>query len=86
MPGDAVFMTGTPNVVPHAMLHNIKHNKVLHQRNILVTVVMPITSNVPKPRRRRPVDKVSTGCRQCRARKVLPTVSDWTTTAVLTSA
>jgi len=38
--GDAVFMTGTPNVVPHAMLHNIKHNKVLHQRNILVTVVI----------------------------------------------
>ncbi len=40
VPGDAVFMTGTPNVVPHAMLHNIKHNKVLHQRNILVTVVI----------------------------------------------
>ncbi|HFG7243245.1 TPA: potassium transporter Kup [Acinetobacter baumannii] len=40
VPGNAVFMTGTPNVVPHAMLHNIKHNKVLHQRNILVTVVI----------------------------------------------
>lgn len=40
VPGDAVFMTGTPNVVPHAMLHNIKHNKVLHQRNILATVVI----------------------------------------------
>ena len=40
VPGDAVFMTGTPNVVPHAMLHNIKHNKVLHQRNILVTVII----------------------------------------------
>lgn len=40
VPGDAVFMTGTPNVVPHAMLHTIKHNKVLHQRNILVTVVI----------------------------------------------
>ncbi|RZF56845.1 potassium transporter Kup [Acinetobacter halotolerans] len=38
--GDAVFLTGTPNVVPHAMLHNIKHNKVLHERNILVTVVV----------------------------------------------
>lgn len=38
--GDAVFLTGTPNVVPHAMLHNIKHNKVLHERNILVTVVI----------------------------------------------
>lgn len=39
VPGDAVFLTGTPNTVPHAMLHNIKHNKVLHERNILVTIV-----------------------------------------------
>lgn len=40
VPGDAVFLTGTPNVVPHSMLHNLKHNKVLHERNILVTVVV----------------------------------------------
>ncbi len=38
--GDAIFLTGTPHTVPHAMLHNIKHNKVLHERNILVTVVI----------------------------------------------
>ena len=38
VPGDAIFLTGTPDIVPHAMLHNIKHNKVLHERNILVTV------------------------------------------------
>lgn len=44
VPGDAVFLTGTPNVVPHAMLHNIKHNKVLHERNIMVTV---ITRDIP---------------------------------------
>lgn len=44
VPGDAVFLTGTPNIVPHAMLHNIKHNKVLHERNIMVTV---ITKDVP---------------------------------------
>ncbi len=31
VPGDAVFLTGTPKIVPHAMLHNIKHNKVLHE-------------------------------------------------------
>lgn len=42
--GDAIFLTGTPNIVPHAMLHNIKHNKVLHERNIMVTV---ITRDVP---------------------------------------
>lgn len=36
--GEAVFLTGTPTVVPHAMLHNMKHNKVLHQKNIILTV------------------------------------------------
>jgi len=44
VPGDAVFLTGTPNIVPHAMLHNIKHNKVLHERNVMVTVV---TRDIP---------------------------------------
>lgn len=51
MPGDAVFLTGTPNVVPHAMLHNIKHNKVLHERNILVTVVIEDVPFVPQEER-----------------------------------
>jgi KUP system potassium uptake protein len=36
--GTAVFMTSTPDGVPHALLHNLKHNKVLHQRVILLTV------------------------------------------------
>ncbi len=36
--GTAVFMTGNIEVVPKAMLHNIKHNKVLHERVLLVTV------------------------------------------------
>ncbi|WP_353166312.1 potassium transporter Kup [Acinetobacter sp.] len=44
VPGQAIFLTGNPNIVPHAMLHNIKHNKVLHERNIMVTV---ITRDVP---------------------------------------
>lgn len=44
VPGDAVFLTGTPNIVPHAMLHNIKHNKVLHARNVMVTVM---TRDIP---------------------------------------
>ena len=39
VPGAAIFLTGTPNIVPHAMLHNIKHNKVLHELNIMLTVV-----------------------------------------------
>lgn len=38
--GTAVFMTSTPNLVPHALLHNLKHNKVLHERVVFLTVVM----------------------------------------------
>ncbi|MFD1710257.1 potassium transporter Kup [Ottowia sp. GY511] len=36
--GTAVFMTSQPDVVPNAMLHNLKHNKVLHEQNLFVTV------------------------------------------------
>ena len=36
--GTAVFMTSTANGVPPALLHNLKHNKVLHERIILLTV------------------------------------------------
>ena len=38
VPGTAVFLTANVNAVPNAMLHNLKHNKVLHERNILMTV------------------------------------------------
>jgi len=38
VPGTAVFMTSTADGVPHALLHNLKHNKVLHDRVILLTV------------------------------------------------
>ena len=38
VPGTAVFMTSTPSGVPHALLHNLKHNKVLHERIMLLTV------------------------------------------------
>ena len=36
--GTAVFLTGTPGTVPNALLHNLKHNKVLHQNNLFVTL------------------------------------------------
>ena len=36
--GAAVFMTTEPGMVPNAMLHNLKHNKVLHEKNFFVTV------------------------------------------------
>ena len=38
VPGTAVFMTSSASGVPHALLHNLKHNKVLHERIILLTV------------------------------------------------
>ncbi len=36
--GTAVFLTAEPGTVPNAMLHNLKHNKVLHKNNLFVTV------------------------------------------------
>ncbi len=36
--GTAVFLTAQPGVVPNALLHNLKHNKVLHEHNLFVTV------------------------------------------------
>ena len=36
--GSAVFLTPETGVVPNALLHNLKHNKVLHDRNLFVTV------------------------------------------------
>ncbi len=38
VPGMAVFLTGQPDYVPGALLHNLKHNKVLHERVLFVTV------------------------------------------------
>ncbi len=48
VPGTAVFMTTNPHVVPYALLHNLKHNKVLHDRIVLLTVV---TENIPHVQR-----------------------------------
>ncbi|MEO7251459.1 MAG: KUP/HAK/KT family potassium transporter, partial [Arenimonas sp.] len=44
VPGTAVFLTSDKGMVPPALLHNLKHNKVLHERNIFLTV-----QSVPKP-------------------------------------
>ena len=38
VPGTAVFLTANQEGVPHALLHNLKHNKVLHERNVMLTV------------------------------------------------
>ncbi|MFN4296422.1 MAG: potassium transporter Kup [Brevundimonas sp.] len=37
-PGTAIFLTSDPDVAPVALMHNLKHNKVLHEKNIILTV------------------------------------------------
>ena len=49
--GTAVFLTSTPNRVPHALLHNLKHNKVLHERVVFLTVVTRDIPYVPDEER-----------------------------------
>jgi KUP system potassium uptake protein len=46
--GTAVFMNSSPTGVPHAMLHNLMHNKVLHERVIVVSVQMFDVPYVPE--------------------------------------
>ena len=38
VPGTAVFLSAENDLTPNALLHNLKHNKVLHERNLFVTV------------------------------------------------
>jgi KUP system potassium uptake protein len=43
--GTAVFLTSDPEFVPTALLHNLKHNKVLHEHNVILTIE---TAQTPK--------------------------------------
>ena len=47
VPGTAIFMAGNPDGTPVALLHNLKHNKVLHARNILLTITTDEVPHVP---------------------------------------
>jgi KUP system potassium uptake protein len=51
VPGTAVFMTGNPGTVPHPLLHNLEHNKVLHEQVVLLTVTTSEAPHVPRPER-----------------------------------
>jgi KUP system potassium uptake protein len=51
VPGTAVFLSASRDAVPQALLHNVKHNKVLHERNIIATVVIERIPHVPTDRR-----------------------------------
>ncbi|MGE0718613.1 MAG: potassium transporter Kup, partial [Alphaproteobacteria bacterium] len=60
VPGTAVYMTGNGAVVPYAFLHNLKHNKVLHERIVLLTVTI---ADVPRvaPADRATIEFLATG-------------------------
>jgi KUP system potassium uptake protein len=50
-PGTAVFLTSDPDVAPVALMHNLKHNKVLHEKNIILTVKTLDRPRVPESER-----------------------------------
>jgi len=51
VPGTAVFMTAAATGVPSALLHNIKHNKVLHERVVVLKVAIQDVPTVPEAER-----------------------------------
>ncbi len=51
VPGTAVFMTADRGVVPQAFMHNLKHNKVLHERNVFLTVETLTIPIAPREKR-----------------------------------
>jgi KUP system potassium uptake protein len=61
VPGTAVFLTATPGATPHALLHNLNHNKVLHERVIFLTVEVTDEPWVSFERRVE-IDKLGHGC------------------------
>jgi KUP system potassium uptake protein len=56
--GTAIFLTSDPDFVPTSLLHNLKHNKVLHQQNVILTIETDHAPRVPPARRVR-IEKIS---------------------------
>ena len=50
-PGTAIYLTSDPDVAPVALMHNLKHNKCLHQHNIILTVRTTETPRVAQANR-----------------------------------
>jgi KUP system potassium uptake protein len=46
--GTAVFLTSDPTSAPTALMHNLKHNKILHEHNVILTIVTSDTPRVPE--------------------------------------
>jgi KUP system potassium uptake protein len=51
VPGTAVFLTGDPSGTPHALLHNIKHNQVMHEQAVFLTLVTEAVPYVSRSER-----------------------------------
>jgi KUP system potassium uptake protein len=51
VPGTAVFLTGDPTSAPTSLMHNLKHNRVLHERNIILTIKTEDTPRVARHER-----------------------------------
>ena len=51
IPGTAVFLCGMPGTTPSALLHNLKHNRVLHRQNLFVSVRTEDVPRVPEEER-----------------------------------
>lgn len=60
VPGTAIFMNGNPEATPPALLHNLKHNKVLHERIVFLTVDTEEVPHVP-PEERASVEDLGAG-------------------------
>jgi len=60
VPGIALFLTGSINVAPRTLLHNYKHNKILHEHIILLTIINQDRPRIPVAERVT-VDKLEAG-------------------------
>src|SRR5207344_2497435 len=67
VPGTAIFLTATPDAVPHALLHNLSHNKVLHERVVFLTVEVRDVPWISFEERVR-VERLGNGCWRVRLR------------------
>jgi KUP system potassium uptake protein len=60
VPGTAVFLTSDPSAAPTALMHNLKHNRVLHERNIILSIKVADSPRVLNSERIH-IDKLSDG-------------------------
>jgi len=64
VPGTAIFLTSKSDGLPAALLHNLKHNKVLHERNILLTVEIDDGPTIPETERINKAEDMGDGFRR----------------------